>query len=279
MLTIYPKIQYNFNTQPVNTNNFQKNKPRRQKNLKLWNNPCDTVIPFASKTAEISPLNDPKFLTTLDKGLKSYCKEGITTEILLNKLKEATAHEEGRFEHCLTIAKTAKKLAKIHGVKPKKALLAGLLHDYAKGMPDEDLKIYATKLGLNASPEEMKKPSMLHAPIGAQLVKEEFGITDEEILSAIETHCRGSVSPREAPLKEIDKILIVADNIDPWKEGYKRDRILNVYETTKNINKAAAEYFRIKIEKSMTNFQPIGPTYYENYNSLVGQIKPAFNAD
>ncbi len=40
--------------------------------------------------------------------------------------------KKSRYKHTLGVVKTAKKLAKIHGVDENSAALAALLHDYGK---------------------------------------------------------------------------------------------------------------------------------------------------
>ena len=47
-----------------------------------------------------------------------------------------------RFQHSMNVAKAAQELAVLNGVDPKKARLAGILHDIMKeAPPEEQLKI------------------------------------------------------------------------------------------------------------------------------------------
>lgn len=45
-----------------------------------------------------------------------------------------------RFEHCVRVSETARKLAKLNGYDEEKAALAGFVHDYAKQVPVEEYR-------------------------------------------------------------------------------------------------------------------------------------------
>lgn len=69
-----------------------------------------------------------------------------------------------------------------------KALLAGLMHDCAKCMPNAKKLKTAEKYGLEITDLEKKNPFMLHAKVGAVLAEKKYDITDEEVLGAIRWH-------------------------------------------------------------------------------------------
>ncbi len=56
-------------------------------------------------------------------------------EILEDLKKELNPH---RYEHTIGVANTAKKMAEALGENPNTAYLAGILHDCAKCIPDEE---------------------------------------------------------------------------------------------------------------------------------------------
>ena len=70
----------------------------------------------------------------------------------------------------------------------------------------------------------MCSPKTHHAPVGAYVAKQEFGIKDEEILSAIRWHTIGKVN-----MTTFEKIIFLADKIET------RTRPREIYEP---INKA-----------------------------------------
>lgn len=60
----------------------------------------------------------------------------MSREALLAKME--TVMPEKRLWHCLGVEKAARELAERFGLDVEKAGLAGLLHDYAKKVSDED---------------------------------------------------------------------------------------------------------------------------------------------
>lgn len=120
-----------------------------------------------------------------------------------------------RFAHTLCVAYTARRLARLHGETEEKAVLAGLLHDCAKGMALNRMQEYVKKLGLKIDKDILASGALLHAVAGAQMAKLEYGIKDQDVLSAIANHTLGN-----APMSRLDMIIYLADKIEPERENY-----------------------------------------------------------
>ena len=120
-------------------------------------------------------------------------QQEVEEEEILAELRQML--KPSRFEHTLGVAETAVELAKIYGEFPRRARIAGLLHDCAK--PDSD--------------------ALGHGPQGAVKAREHFGIKDQGILDAIRTHTTG-----EADMPLLSKILYVADYIEPGRDRQPR---------------------------------------------------------
>ena len=104
-----------------------------------------------------------------------------------------------------------------------KALLAGLMHDCAKCMPNAKKLKVAEKHGLEITEIEQKNPFMLHAKVGDLLAEKKYDIEDQEVLSAIRWHTTG-----KPDMTLLEKIVYVADYIEP-----KRDKAPNLKEVRK----------------------------------------------
>ncbi|MBQ4090157.1 MAG: nicotinate-nucleotide adenylyltransferase [Clostridia bacterium] len=127
-----------------------------------------------------------------------------------------------RFAHTMGVAYTAAELASLNGIYPGKAYIAGLLHDCAKNLSDEKLKKLAEVSG--ADEEEMAVKPVLHAPVGAYVAKERYGVVDNEVLCAIRRHTVGAED-----MSLLDAIVYVADMIEPGRkyfDGLERARAL-----------------------------------------------------
>ena len=88
-----------------------------------------------------------------------------------------------RFRHSIGVRDTAVKLAKIYGADEKKAETAGLLHDNAKNM--DNIYERCRDLEVELDEFELENPALVHAKLGAETAKCEFGICDKDIINAI----------------------------------------------------------------------------------------------
>jgi predicted HD superfamily hydrolase involved in NAD metabolism len=118
-----------------------------------------------------------------------------------------------RYAHTLRVAETAERLAKLHGLDPERARLAGLLHDTAREVGKEELLRVAEEDGLPIGDFEREQPILLHGPVAAKLAREDLGVEDGEILDAVRVHTTGK--PGMGPLA---LALFVADKIEPGRE-------------------------------------------------------------
>lgn len=118
-----------------------------------------------------------------------------------------------RYRHTLGVMYTAAALAMCYGLDLEQAQTAGLLHDCAKCIPDDEKIALCQKNGIEMTPEERKSPYLLHAKLGALFAREKYDVTDEQILSAIRYHTTGK--PAMSPLEQI---IYLADYIEPMRE-------------------------------------------------------------
>lgn len=126
--------------------------------------------------------------------------------------------EPKRYEHTLSVAYTAANLAAVHGVDIEKALVAGMLHDCAKCLSYKKQMSLCVKNHIVLSETEAQEDSpLLHAKAGGALAKQEYGITDEDILNAIYYHTTGR--PQMSPLEQV---IYIADYIEPGRKRMKR---------------------------------------------------------
>ncbi len=115
---------------------------------------------------------------------------------------------EERYEHSLGTAECASELAEKYGLDKDKAYFTGLIHDCAKCLPkSETLEILKS---LELEDGELCNPKTHHAPAGAYVAQKEFGVRDDEILSAIRWHTLGKVN-----MSMFEKIIFIADKIEP----------------------------------------------------------------
>jgi predicted HD superfamily hydrolase involved in NAD metabolism len=131
--------------------------------------------------------------------------------------------QDDRFTHSVRVARSADILAQRHGVDARKARLGGLLHDLARLYSAARLLDECEKRGFFIDDFERAHPVLLHARLGAALAREDFGIDDGEVLSAIEKHttAAGEMSP-------LDCVVYLADSLEPARKFPERPALWRV---------------------------------------------------
>jgi predicted HD superfamily hydrolase involved in NAD metabolism len=94
-----------------------------------------------------------------------------------------------RLRHSLGVMQVMGDLAEVYQIEPELALTAGLLHDAAKDLSLEARLQLMQETGYKAAfPEEWDYNLYLHGPLGALLVRKQFGLDDQQLLDAIHMH-------------------------------------------------------------------------------------------
>lgn len=119
---------------------------------------------------------------------------------------------EKRLLHTINVALYACKIAANNGISCDKALIAGILHDCAKELPDNIQKAYAM-LADGEDSKLLSHDKLWHAPAGSHMAKELFEIDDEEILDAIKYHTTG-----RGNMTSLEKVIYLADKIEPARK-------------------------------------------------------------
>jgi len=178
--------------------------------------------------------------------------------------KVAEKLTDGRFQHCLRVEQTSRKLAAENGVDPELAGITGLLHDYAKQRSNETFIHLIKTRGLD--------PALLnygngvwHGVVGAELIKDELHIYNEDILNAVRLHTVG------APyMPKLAQIVFMADFIEP-----KRD-FPGVDDARKITKKSLAAGVRYQIQHTLnyliTQGAAVYPQTLATYNAWVGGV-------
>ena len=128
------------------------------------------------------------------------------------KKKLKKSQDKERYEHTKGVMYTAGCLAMAHGYYLEKAMLAGLLHDCAKCIPNDEKLALCKEHNILVTPVEAENPFLLHAKLGAFLAESEYNITDPDVLHAIKVHTTG-----EPDMNILDKIIFIADYIEPGR--------------------------------------------------------------
>lgn len=113
----------------------------------------------------------------------------------------------------MRVARAADLLAHRHGVDARSARTAGMLHDLARLYDVHDLIRECERREITIDAFARAHPIVLHAPLGAALAHEMFGIGDPRILSAIAKH---TLADRD--MFDLDCVVYLADGLEPGRD-------------------------------------------------------------
>ncbi len=128
-----------------------------------------------------------------------------------------------RLIHIEGVSATAAKLAEIYGVDVASAALAGLLHDWDKGLDDDEIRERVHELGMEdevGSWTLEHMPRVLHGPTAARALSREFPEIPDEIISAIYKHTTAACE-----MSPLDKVIYIADAIEPSRTFHDIDQL------------------------------------------------------
>lgn len=117
-----------------------------------------------------------------------------------------------RYKHSVETAHFAYKLALIYGCDSMKAEMAGLCHDIAKEYSNDRMLRYISNNQIFLDPCIQNNPNLAHGEVGAIVLKDDFGMTDDDILDAIKWHTYGYKD-----MSLLSKIIYISDTIEPTR--------------------------------------------------------------
>jgi predicted HD superfamily hydrolase involved in NAD metabolism len=175
-------------------------------------------------------------------------------------LKESL--KPNRYIHSVNTMKVAIQLAEHYGEDKDIAAVAGLLHDCAKNLNDDETLKYCNDNGIELNEIEKHQLFLMHGEVGAIIAKEKYGVENEIILNAIRYHTTGY-----SKMNMMDKIVYLADYIEPGRTHCSAEDVRKlVYE---DIDKALICAFNNVIKFVIMQNGLIHPFTIEARNKLL----------
>ena len=126
--------------------------------------------------------------------------------------EELLQRPSGLVRHVERVLAEALPLARIWLADEERVELAVWGHDLFRSEPPAEQIRLAGEVGVEIDADARDYPILLHGPIAAVVLRERFGITDEEALFAVRDHTAGL-----GQMSLLAKILLIADKIEPRK--------------------------------------------------------------
>ena len=155
-----------------------------------------------------------------------------------------------RYQHTLNVRRMAVKLAKRWGADPEKAALAALLHDTAKELPREEMLQILNDNAIMAENAQNRPSPVWHGICAAILAQTQWGVEDEEVLSAIRCHPTGKPG-----MSLLDEIVFLADMTSAERDYPEVDYLRKLEK--KDIHQAMREALEMNLHWLEESGKPV----------------------
>ena len=155
-----------------------------------------------------------------------------------------------RYQHTLNVRRMAVKLAKRWGADPEKAELAALLHDTAKELPREEMLQILNDNAIMAENAQNRPSPVWHGICAAILAQTQWGVEDEEVLSAIRCHTTGKPG-----MSLLDEIVFLADMTSAERDYPEVDYLRKLEK--KDIHQAMREALEMNLHWLEESGKPV----------------------
>ena len=130
-------------------------------------------------------------------------------------LKRTISHlPKGLTAHVDRVVDVAVEVAQRFEIDTGRVTAAALLHDFARAIKGGRLLELAREYGIPVTPLDERMPVFLHGPVGAEMVRRELHVEDDEVLEAIRLHTIGGTG-----MGPVAKVVYLADKIEPSKDS------------------------------------------------------------
>ncbi|MDO5556539.1 MAG: bis(5'-nucleosyl)-tetraphosphatase (symmetrical) YqeK [Clostridia bacterium] len=147
---------------------------------------------------------------------------------------------EKRYYHSMCVMERSEELAIKYGADIERVKKIGIAHDIAKEMTEQEKLEYVNKNNIKIDETEKENVGLLHAKIGKDIAKKQFGFPDY-MGQAIENHTTGNKN-----MDIYSKILFIADRTSKDR-NFEDIKELNKL-VDENINEAVLYILDKKIE-------------------------------
>ena len=166
--------------------------------------------------------------------------------------------------HIFRVRDVGLDLASRHGIDEERAELAILGHDVARAAKKDEILRLADRFGMSTLDIERRAPVTLHGPVGAELLRHEDGLDDEEILAAVRWHTTGHHS-----LTPLGLLVFIADKLEPRKiKSYPYQRELQ-HIANESLSQAVLEFLCRETALRLQGRRPVHPASVAAINSLL----------
>ena len=174
----------------------------------------------------------------------------------------------GLVEHIQRVRALAAELAEGHKLDVVRVDFAAAAHDIARAETHHLLLAEAQAAGIPITNVDEDNPMLLHGPVGAERLRANLDVTDEEILEAVYWHTTAL-----ATMGPIAKVVFLADKMDLSKAP-RYPHIGHVRElAADDLDWAIVEFLKGDLIRLLDEGKMVHPSSIEALNGLLYTLK------
>ena len=174
----------------------------------------------------------------------------------------------GLVEHIQRVRVIAVELAEGHKLDVVRVDFAAAAHDIARAETHHLLLAEAQAAGIPITNVDEDNPMLLHGPVGAERLRTNLDVTDEEILEAVYWHTTAL-----ATMGPIAKVVFLADKMDLSKAP-RYPHIGHVRElAADDLDRAIVEFLKGDLIRLLDEGKMAHPSSIEALNGLLYTLK------
>ncbi|MBF4509555.1 MAG: bis(5'-nucleosyl)-tetraphosphatase (symmetrical) YqeK [Aeromicrobium sp.] len=185
------------------------------------------------------------------------------TDTVLRALRERLS--PSAVSHCERVSATAAGLAESYGADTQSARLAGLLHDWHRETPGEELLKRARRLGLEITEVDELVPYLLHGPVAAEEIDDVVPGVDPAVRDAVAAHTYGAPA-----MSDLAKIVYIADMIEPARHHDHADALRQAAGPV-DLDELFARAYTASVAHLIRARRPLHPVTVAVYNRYVAR--------
>ena len=171
-----------------------------------------------------------------------------------------------RFRHSCNVARAARQLAQKYGADMEQAYFAGLVHDICKEIPFEEQYQLMTAGTFHPDLAELNSRKLWHGIAGAEFIRSEFAVENEDILKAVRFHTVG-----RAGMSLLEEIIYIADMISEERDYKGVEKMRRLAQN--DLQTAMLEALKDAIASVMKKKGLLSQNTIEAYNFYILQAQ------
>ncbi len=189
-------------------------------------------------------------------------------ELPVNLQATLDALPMGLVEHIQRVRALAAELAEGHKLDVVRVYFAAAAHDIARAEANHLLLAEAQAAGIPITNVDEDNPMLLHGPVGAERLRTNLDVNDEEILEAVYWHTTAL-----ATMGPIAKVVFLADKMDLSKAP-RYPHIGHVRElAADDLDQAIVEFLKGDLIRLLDEGKMAHPSSIEALNGLLYRLK------